>query len=58
MSQVIQSRRLRAVDIGKRKAEGRKIVSLTAYHAHTAGIVARVAARLTAAAVCRRPVAS
>ncbi len=39
MSQVVQSRRLRAVDMGKRKAEGRKIVALTAYHAHTAGIV-------------------
>ncbi|MDP4023998.1 3-methyl-2-oxobutanoate hydroxymethyltransferase [Methylobacterium sp. NEAU 140] len=39
MSQVIQSRRLRAVDMAKRKAEGRKIVALTAYHAHTAGIV-------------------
>ena len=35
MSQVVQSRRLRAVDIGKRKAEGRKIIALTAYHAHT-----------------------
>lgn len=39
MSQVIQSRRLRAVDMARRKAEGRKIVALTAYHAHTAGIV-------------------
>jgi 3-methyl-2-oxobutanoate hydroxymethyltransferase len=39
MSQVVQSRRLRAIDIGKRKAEGRKITALTAYHAHTAGIV-------------------
>jgi len=39
MSQVIQSRRLRAVDLAKRKAAGRKIVALTAYHAHTAGIV-------------------
>lgn len=39
MSQVVQSRRLRAIDIGKRKAEGRKIIALTAYHAHTAGIV-------------------
>src|ERR1044072_4712169 len=41
MSQVVQSRRLRAIDIGKRKAEGRKIIALTAYHAHTAGIVDR-----------------
>ena len=39
MSQVVQSRRLRAVDLAKRKAEGRKIVALTAYHAHTAGIL-------------------
>ncbi|KQO87475.1 3-methyl-2-oxobutanoate hydroxymethyltransferase [Methylobacterium sp. Leaf92] len=39
MSQVVQTRRLQAVDLIKRKAEGRKIISLTAYHAHTAGIV-------------------
>ncbi len=39
MSQVVQSRRLRAVDIAKAKAEGRKIISLTAYHAHTASIL-------------------
>ncbi|GJE59892.1 3-methyl-2-oxobutanoate hydroxymethyltransferase [Methylobacterium trifolii] len=39
MSQVVQSRRLRAVDIAKRKAEGAKIIALTAYHAHTAGIL-------------------
>ena len=39
MSQLVQSRRLRAVDLAKRKAEGRKIIALTAYHAHTAGIL-------------------
>ena len=39
MSQVVQSRRLRAIDLAKRKAEGRKIIALTAYHAHTAGIL-------------------
>jgi 3-methyl-2-oxobutanoate hydroxymethyltransferase len=39
MSQVVQTRRLQAIDLIKRKAEGRKIISLTAYHAHTAGIV-------------------
>ncbi|WP_019906731.1 3-methyl-2-oxobutanoate hydroxymethyltransferase [Methylobacterium sp. 77] len=39
MSQVVQSRRIRAVDLAKRKAEGRKIIALTAYHAHTAGIL-------------------
>ncbi|WP_375466371.1 3-methyl-2-oxobutanoate hydroxymethyltransferase [uncultured Methylobacterium sp.] len=39
MSQVVQSRRLRAVDLAKRKAEGRKIIALTAYHAHTASIL-------------------
>lgn len=39
MSQVVQSRRIRAVDLVKRKAEGRKIIALTAYHAHTAGIL-------------------
>ena len=39
MSQVVQTRRLQAVDLIKRKAEGRKIIALTAYHAHTAGIV-------------------
>ncbi|GJE16118.1 3-methyl-2-oxobutanoate hydroxymethyltransferase [Methylobacterium marchantiae] len=39
MSQVVQSRRIRAVDLAKRRAEGRKIIALTAYHAHTAGIL-------------------
>ncbi|AWN36387.1 3-methyl-2-oxobutanoate hydroxymethyltransferase [Methylobacterium radiodurans] len=39
MSQVVQSRRRSAVDIAKAKAEGRKIISLTAYHAHTASIL-------------------
>ncbi len=39
MSQHVQSRRLRAIDVAKRKAEGRKIIALTAYHAHTAGIL-------------------
>ncbi|MGU3537336.1 3-methyl-2-oxobutanoate hydroxymethyltransferase [Methylobacterium sp. A54F] len=39
MSQVVQSRRLRAVDLAKAKAEGRKIIALTAYHAHTASIL-------------------
>src|SRR3954463_7592508 len=39
MSQVVQSRRLRAIDLAKAKAEGRKIISLTAYHAHTASIL-------------------
>ena len=39
MSQVVQTRRLQAVDLIKRKAEGRKIIALTAYHAHTARIV-------------------
>ncbi|GJD93646.1 3-methyl-2-oxobutanoate hydroxymethyltransferase [Methylobacterium iners] len=39
MSQVVQSRRFVALDLAKRKAEGRKIIALTAYHAHTAGIL-------------------
>lgn len=39
MSQVVQSRRLRAADLARFKAEGRKIIALTAYHAHTAGIL-------------------
>lgn len=39
MSQLVTSRRLRAVDLAKCKAEGRKIIALTAYHAHTAGIL-------------------
>ncbi|GJD43886.1 3-methyl-2-oxobutanoate hydroxymethyltransferase [Methylobacterium cerastii] len=39
MSQVVQSRRVMAVDLAKRKAEGRKIIALTAYHAHTASIL-------------------
>ncbi|HEV2543562.1 MAG TPA: 3-methyl-2-oxobutanoate hydroxymethyltransferase [Methylobacterium sp.] len=39
MSQVVQTRRLQAVDLIKRKAERRKIIALTAYHAHTARIV-------------------
>ena len=39
MSQVVQSRRIRAVDLAKRKAAGVKIIALTAYHAHTAGIL-------------------
>ncbi|HEV7440906.1 MAG TPA: 3-methyl-2-oxobutanoate hydroxymethyltransferase [Methylobacterium sp.] len=39
MSQVVQSRRLRAIDLAKSKAEGRKIIALTAYHAHTASIL-------------------
>ena len=40
MSTQTDTRRLTAVDIAKRKG-GEKIVSLTAYHAHTAGIVDR-----------------
>lgn len=39
MSQVVQSRRVMAVDLAKRKAERRKIIALTAYHAHTASIL-------------------
>ncbi|TXN71943.1 3-methyl-2-oxobutanoate hydroxymethyltransferase [Methylobacterium sp. WL6] len=39
MSQVVQSRRVMAVDLAKRKAEGVKIIALTAYHAHTASIL-------------------
>ncbi|MHC1999085.1 3-methyl-2-oxobutanoate hydroxymethyltransferase [Methylobacterium sp. CM6241] len=39
MSQVVESRRIRAVDLAKRKAEGAKIIALTAYHAHTASIL-------------------
>ena len=39
MSQVVQSRRAVALDLAKRKAEGRKIIALTAYHAHTASIL-------------------
>ena len=39
MSKVDRSRRVRAVDLAKYKAEGRKIIALTAYHAHTAGIL-------------------
>ena len=39
MSQLVTSRRLRAIDLAKCKAEGRKIIALTAYHAHTAGIL-------------------
>jgi len=39
MSQVVQSRRIRAVDLAKRKAAGVKIIALTAYHAHTASIL-------------------
>ncbi|KQT58646.1 3-methyl-2-oxobutanoate hydroxymethyltransferase [Methylobacterium sp. Leaf456] len=39
MSQHVQSHRLRAIDLAKRKADGRKIIALTAYHAHTAGIL-------------------
>ena len=39
MSQAVQSRRIRAIDLAKRKAEGRKIIALPAYHAHTAGIL-------------------
>lgn len=39
MSQFSQSRRVRAGDLARRKAEGRKIIALTAYHAHTAGIL-------------------
>lgn len=39
MSQVVTSRRLRAIDMAARKAEGRKIIALTAYHAHTASIL-------------------
>jgi 3-methyl-2-oxobutanoate hydroxymethyltransferase len=40
MSKQTEGRRLTAVDIAGRKG-GEKIVSLTAYHAHTAGIVDR-----------------
>ncbi len=39
MSQVVQSRRLTAPDLARRKAEGRKIVALTASSAQMAGIV-------------------
>ena len=39
MSQHRAQRRLTAVDIAARKARGEKIVSLTSYHAHTAGIL-------------------
>ena len=39
MSQLVQSRRVKAVDLARYKAEGRKIIALTAYHAHTAGIL-------------------
>ncbi len=39
MSQAVQSRRIRAIDLAKRKREGAKIIALTAYHAHTAGIL-------------------
>ncbi|GJE28337.1 3-methyl-2-oxobutanoate hydroxymethyltransferase [Methylobacterium organophilum] len=39
MSQLVQSRRVKAVDLARRKAEGRKIIALTAYHAHTASIL-------------------
>lgn len=39
MSQAVQSRRIRAIDLAKRKAAGAKIIALTAYHAHTAGIL-------------------
>lgn len=39
MSQLVTSRRLRAVDMAARKAAGAKIIALTAYHAHTAGIL-------------------
>lgn len=39
MSQAVQSRRIRAIDLAKRKSEGAKIIALTAYHAHTAGIL-------------------
>ena len=39
MSKLVQTRRVRAVDLARYKAEGRKIISLTAYHAHTAGIL-------------------
>ncbi|WP_132251035.1 3-methyl-2-oxobutanoate hydroxymethyltransferase [Methylobacterium segetis] len=41
MSQMVQSRRVRAVDLAKFKAAGRKIIALTAYHAHTASILDR-----------------
>lgn len=39
MSQHRVQRRLTAVDIVARKARGEKVVSLTSYHAHTAGIL-------------------
>lgn len=39
MSQHRATRRLTAVDIAARKQAGEKIVSLTSYHAHTAGIL-------------------
>ncbi|GEO97671.1 3-methyl-2-oxobutanoate hydroxymethyltransferase [Methylobacterium haplocladii] len=39
MSQLVQSRRVRPADLDRHKAEGRKIIALTAYHAHTAGIL-------------------
>ena len=39
MSQVVQTRRVMAVDLAKRRAEGHRIIALTAYHAHTASIL-------------------
>ncbi len=39
MSQFSQTQRVRAVDLARFKAEGRKIIALTAYHAHTASIL-------------------
>lgn len=39
MSQIVQGQRVRAVDLARFKADGRKIIGLTAYHAHTAGIL-------------------
>ena len=41
MSQVKQTSRVKAVDLARFKADGRKIIALTAYHAHTASILDR-----------------
>lgn len=39
MSQLPRTTRVRATDLARFKAEGRKIIALTAYHAHTASIL-------------------
>jgi hypothetical protein len=60
MSQVVQSRRLTAPDLARRKAEGRRIVALTARGGQAAGLhdlrhgmPPRVAARPAGARVAR-----